>query len=94
MEQQERDTAPHLWGREIDPEDSIQGRYGDSRTEPTPEGGQAGIAQGNTFAREQTPGATGTAPADGETFADADQFSTSGQTSRTELAREALKDQP
>ena len=93
MEQHERDKAPHLWGREIDPEDYIEGRYGDSRSEPTPEGGQAGIAQGNTVAQGRTAGLTGEAPADSETFATADQFSTSGQASQTELAREELRDQ-
>ena len=93
MEQHERDKAPHLGRREIDLEDYIDGRYGDSRSEPTPEGGQAGIAQGNTVAQGRPAGLTGEAPADSETFATADQFSTSGQVSATELAREELHDQ-
>ena len=93
MEQHEHDKAPHLWGREVDLEDYIEGRYGDSRTEPTPEGGQAGIAQGNTAAQGHTAGLTGEVAADSETFATTDQFSTSGQVSKTELARKELRDQ-
>jgi hypothetical protein len=93
MEQHEHDKAPHLEGREVDLEDFIAGRHADSRTEPTPEGGQAGIAQGNTAAQGHTAGLTGEVPADGETFASTDQFSTSGQVSRTELARKELHDQ-
>ncbi len=43
----------HLWGRDMEHEDFIEGHYGEDRHEPTPEGGQAGIAQGNTTARRR-----------------------------------------
>lgn len=42
-----------LWGRDMEHEDFMEGHYGDDRHEPTPEGGQAGIAQGNTEARRR-----------------------------------------
>lgn len=50
-EQRVKDDEVHLWGRDIEHEDFMEGHYGDDRHAPTPEGGQAGIAQGNTAAR-------------------------------------------
>jgi hypothetical protein len=66
--EREPDEHLELWGREVDHEDFMQGHYAGSRRTPTPEGGQAGIAQGNApESRER----------DAETFAERDQFSTS-----------------
>ena len=98
MEQQESDKELHLWGREIDLDDYIEGHYGDSRTEPTPEGGQAGIAQGTTAAQGRTAdltgdASTGDASGESDTYAATDQFTTSGEVSKTELAREKLHEQ-
>ena len=45
-----------LWGHDSDRAEFVEGHYGSSRSEPTPEGGQAGIAQGNTAARAKAPG--------------------------------------
>ena len=48
----------HVWGPDIEHDDFVEGHYGDDRHEPTPEGGQAGIAQGNTAARARVKGAS------------------------------------
>jgi hypothetical protein len=75
------DEDLHLWGRESTRADFIKGHYGEHPGEPTPEGGQAGIAQGNVFAQ-----GTVAAPNEREqTFAERDQYSQTGETEPADM---------
>jgi hypothetical protein len=81
-EPEDEEEELHLWGREIDHDDFMKGHYGKSRRQPTPEGGQAGIAQGNTFAQGHVSGDGATPPEDADTFANRDQFTNTAKPRR------------
>ena len=53
------DQDMELWGHDSTRAEFVEGHYGTSRSAATPEGGQAGIAQGNTSARTDIPGRAG-----------------------------------